>query len=62
MTLTDNRQRPLLPFLDQFDPDMPCYCEHFANEGDYAICFARLHHLAGKAGVAFRQRDKHTVY
>lgn len=38
--------------------DTPCYCEHFPNEGDYAICFARLHHLAGKAGVKFLRRGE----
>ena len=36
--------------------DTPCYCEHFSSEGDYAICFARLHHLARKAGVRFLRR------
>lgn len=42
--------------LATLDPDTPCYCEHFANEGDYAIAFARLLHLARKAGVAFTPR------
>jgi len=37
--------------------DTPCFCEHFANEGDYAISFARLHHLAEKAGVSFLRRS-----
>jgi len=43
--------------LATLDPDIPCYCEHFPNEGDYAISFARLHHLATKAGVQFRRRQ-----
>jgi len=42
--------------LAQLPVDTPCYCEHFADEGDYAVCFARLHHLAAKAGVAFTRR------
>ena len=46
--------------LAALDPDMPCYCEHFKNEGDYAVCFARLHHLAGKAGVEFLRRKQST--
>ena len=43
--------------LATLDPDIPCYCEHFSNEGDYAISFARLHHLAAKAGVQFWRRQ-----
>jgi hypothetical protein len=35
---------------------MTGYCEHFAKESDYAINFARLHHLAAKAGVPFKRR------
>jgi sugar phosphate isomerase/epimerase len=38
--------------------DTPCFCEHFSNEGDYAISFARLHHLAAKAGVRFLRRGE----
>ena len=42
--------------LAQLPPDTPCYCEHMAEERDYALNFARLHHLAGKAGVHFQKR------
>lgn len=46
--------------LATLDPDTPCYCEHFANEGDYAISFARLHRLAEQAGVAFLRPGQRT--
>lgn len=42
--------------LAALDEDMPCYCEHMSRERDYALNFARLHHLAGKSGVEFRRR------
>lgn len=42
--------------LAQLPSDTPCYCEHMAEERDYALNFARLHHLASKAGVQFRRR------
>lgn len=42
--------------LAELPPDTPCYCEHMAEERDYALCFARLHHLADKAGVKFLGR------
>lgn len=42
--------------LAELDADTPCYCEHLTAEGDFAVCFARLHHLAGKAGVRFVRR------
>lgn len=44
--------------LAQLPADTPCYCEHFRDEGDYAICFARLHHLAAQAGVRFLHRGE----
>ncbi len=44
--------------LAQLPPDTPCYCEHMAEQRDYALCFARLHHLAGKAGVKFLGREE----
>ena len=44
--------------LAQLPADTPCYCEHMAEERDYALCFARLHHLAGKAGVKFLGREE----
>ncbi len=43
--------------LAALDGDMPCYCEHMSHEREYALNFARLHHLAGKAGVSFRRRS-----
>ncbi len=42
--------------LAALDDDMPCYCEHMSEERQYALNFARLHHLANRAGVAFRRR------
>lgn len=42
--------------LAELPPDTPCFCEHFAEERDYALNFARLHRLAGKAGVRFLER------
>jgi sugar phosphate isomerase/epimerase len=42
--------------LAELPEDMPCYCEHFPEERDYALSFARLHHLAERAGVPFRRR------
>jgi len=43
--------------LAALDEDMPCYCEHMSHEREYALNFARLHHLAQKAGVAFHRRS-----
>lgn len=37
--------------------DTPCFCEHMAEERDYAMNFARLHALAAKAGVHFMPRS-----
>lgn len=42
----------------RLDPDMTCFCEHYTEERDYALNFARLHHLARKAGVRFLVRDE----
>ena len=42
--------------LAKLPPDTPCFCEHMAEERDYAVNFARLHRLAGKAGVEFLAR------
>jgi len=44
--------------LAKLDPDMPCYLEHMPHESEYAMCFARLHRLAEKAGVKFLRRGK----
>lgn len=40
--------------------DTTCFCEHFKDEADYAICFSRLHALAEKAGVSFLRRSVNT--
>ncbi|CAH1651243.1 MAG: sugar phosphate isomerase/epimerase [Chelatococcus sp.] len=39
------------------DADVTCYCEHFAEERDYAVNFARLHQIAKRAGTAFLPRS-----
>ncbi|MHC4561966.1 MAG: sugar phosphate isomerase/epimerase family protein [Planctomycetota bacterium] len=44
--------------LAELPADTPCYCEHMAEEAEYALCFARLHHLADKAGVKFLARGE----
>lgn len=44
--------------LVELPSDTPCYCEHMAEERDYALSFSRLHHLAKKAGVRFLRRDE----
>ena len=43
--------------LAELPPDTPCFCEHMAEERDYALNFARLHHRASKAGVQFLRRQ-----
>ncbi|MDA1193204.1 MAG: TIM barrel protein [Candidatus Poribacteria bacterium] len=43
--------------LTELHPDMPCYCEHMATEKDYALNWARLHHLARKSGTRFLTRE-----
>lgn len=45
----------------RLDPDMTCFCEHYTEERDYALNFARLHHLARKAGLAFLPRQPLTA-
>jgi sugar phosphate isomerase/epimerase len=47
-----------LKHLAALPPGLPCYCEHMAEERDYALNFARLHHLAAKAGVRFLRRGE----
>ena len=42
--------------LARLHPDVPCYCEHMQHQSEYALCFARLHRLAEKAGVKFMRR------
>ena len=37
--------------------DTPCYCEHMAEERDYALNFAHLHQLARQTGVRFLPRE-----
>jgi sugar phosphate isomerase/epimerase len=44
--------------LAELPADTPCYCEHRGTERDYALNFARLHHLARKAGVRFLRRGE----
>lgn len=48
--------RALLERAARLDPDMSCLTEHLANEGEYAICFARLHLLADRIGSPFLRR------
>jgi sugar phosphate isomerase/epimerase len=43
--------------LADLPADTPCYLEHMAEEAEYALCFARLHRLADKAGVKFLGRE-----
>ena len=42
--------------LSALPADMPCFCEHWRTEEDYAANFERLHALAAKAGVKFLPR------
>ena len=44
--------------LAELPPDTPCFCEHMPEERDYAVNFARLHQLAGQAGVRFLRRGE----
>ena len=44
--------------LSALPPDTPCYCEHLDSEGDYAINFARLHHIARDVGCSFMRRKE----
>ena len=46
----------LLRRLAALPPDTPCYCEHLESEGDYAMNFARLHHIARDVGCSFITR------
>jgi sugar phosphate isomerase/epimerase len=39
--------------LSQLDPDLPCICEHLETEGEYAINFARVRHIAAEVGAEF---------
>lgn len=43
------------------DPDMTCFCEHFASEADYARNFAHAHRLAARSGHTFRRRRETTT-
>jgi sugar phosphate isomerase/epimerase len=47
-----------LTHVSRLDPDMTCFCEHYTEERDYALNFARLHHRAKKAGLAFLPRGQ----
>lgn len=44
--------------LAELPADTPCFNEHLADERDYALNFARLHHLAENAGVRFLRRGE----
>ncbi|HUW31802.1 MAG TPA: hypothetical protein VM223_09340, partial [Planctomycetota bacterium] len=44
--------------LAKLPADTSCFCEHMAEERDYALCFSRLHRLAQKAGVRFAGRNE----
>jgi sugar phosphate isomerase/epimerase len=44
--------------LSRLPADTTCFCEHMAEERDYALNFARLHHIAGKVGVRFLKRGE----
>ncbi len=43
--------------LSDLPADTPCYCEHLAEERDYALNIARVKHFAKKAGVQFVLRN-----
>jgi sugar phosphate isomerase/epimerase len=49
--------RTYLRHLSRLDPDITCYCEHFTDERDYAVNFARLHYLARQVNTRFLPRD-----
>ncbi|HUW31661.1 MAG TPA: TIM barrel protein [Planctomycetota bacterium] len=50
--------RTFLTRLAKLPADTSCYCEHMAEERDYALNFARLHRFAQEAGVRFMKRDE----
>lgn len=43
--------------LAELPADMGCFCEHLMEREDYAVNFARLHHLAEQLGLEFLTRD-----
>jgi len=47
--------------LAKLPSDTPCYCEHMDKECEYALNFARLHHMASKAGVRFLRRNENLI-
>lgn len=47
----------LCKVAEELDPDITVYCEHFAEERDYALNFARLHHIAKRNGLRFLSRE-----
>lgn len=49
--------RTYLSRVAKLDPEIACYCEHLASEGDYAVNFARLHRLAAELGTSFLTRS-----
>jgi sugar phosphate isomerase/epimerase len=46
----------LLRGLAALDADLTCFCEHLPTEADYGKNFARLHRVAGSAGLRFLPR------
>ena len=44
--------------ISKLPVDITCYCERMTEERDFAINFARLHHLASKAGTGFLKRGE----
>jgi sugar phosphate isomerase/epimerase len=48
----------LLKRISELPADTPCFCEHMAEERDYALNFARLHQLARETGTRFLRRGE----
>jgi sugar phosphate isomerase/epimerase len=48
----------LLNRISELPADTSCFCEHMAEERDYALNFARLHQLAREAGTRFLMRGE----
>ena len=49
----------LLKRLSQLPEDLPCFCEHLADQQDYLTNFSRLQHLAQQGGFQFKRRTSH---
>src|SRR6185369_3947015 len=46
----------LLRRVLELDGEVLCFCEHLADEAEYALNFSRLHALAEGIGFAFERR------